>query len=86
VEVLGDVPEVMFSWRVPNGPLPHRGRLDLVPVDGGTRVLVALRYGEARDAGTGPDEETVRRVLRSALRRMAARVGTQARVPRPSGA
>jgi uncharacterized membrane protein len=79
VEVIGDVPEMQISWLVPDGPLPHEGRIELTPVPPDTdlptvtEVRVRVRYAWsdrlARAAGIGAEEPA--RVLRRALRALA---------------
>jgi hypothetical protein len=77
VEVIGDVPEMMVSWSVPDGPLPHEGRVELTPVRGGTGVRVRVRFAwsdsMARAAGIGADDPA--RVLRRAVHRLRALSG-----------
>jgi uncharacterized membrane protein len=72
VEVMGDVPELMVSWSVPDGPLPHQGRVQLSPVPAGTRVQVRVRYPWSRrlasEAGITPGDPA--RVLRRATDRL----------------
>ncbi len=79
VETTGDVPEMMLAWSVQDGPLPHHGRVDLLPgAAGGTQVSVRVRY-------TWPaavDEDAPARVLRRTVDRLRA---AAARSAYPSG-
>lgn len=74
VEIVGDVPELMVSWSVTDGPMPHHGRVQLSAAPGGTRVGARLEYTWSSEltGATGIEEEAPGRVLREALRRVCA--------------
>jgi uncharacterized membrane protein len=69
VETTGDVPEMMLAWSVQDGPLPHRGRVDLLPEDaGGTQVSVRVHYSWP----AAVDQDAPGRVLRRAVDQLRA--------------
>jgi uncharacterized membrane protein len=70
VEVIGDVPEMQISWSVPDGPLPHEGRVELDPAAVGTAVRVRVRYAWSDRLGLADEDPA--RVLRRAVERLRA--------------
>ncbi|MBO0868129.1 MAG: hypothetical protein J2P15_06150 [Micromonosporaceae bacterium] len=93
VEITGDVPELLLSWQVADGPVPHHGRLTLHPAGtanpagGGTRIAVQVRYEwPPRTQDAGIDTGAPDRLLRRALDAIAAQAAAPDRQPaRSSG-
>jgi uncharacterized membrane protein len=68
VQVIGDVPELMVAWSVPDGPMPHRGTIDLERIPAGTRAHTRIRYAwsPVRAQAAGVAEDAPRRTLERA--------------------
>jgi uncharacterized membrane protein len=86
VEIIGDLPELMVSWSVPDGPLPHEGRVDLGLIPAGTRVHARVRHIWSRrlagEAGIEADDPA--RVLQRAMDRLRELSLLPAGQPQPS--
>ncbi|WP_117210767.1 SRPBCC family protein [Allorhizocola rhizosphaerae] len=69
VEITGEEPDRMLSWRVDDGIVPHTGRMDLIEAPGGrgTEMHVSLKYDLPGGPITGDEPDSV---LRTLLRRI----------------
>jgi uncharacterized membrane protein len=80
VEITGDLPEEVISWRVPDGPLPHEGTVRLSPIGGigtgGTRIEVRLwyRWSSRWAKAAGVADSAPGDLLRQALHRYQLQV------------